>query len=108
MAEPDEVPVLLVRQMKVNGAEAAVASSQQPAPSPADDASSKSRSATRAWRLLMARIARLVRRFAAERAARRAIRELEAMHELELRDLALYRDDIRRVVLEGRWNTSRR
>ena len=50
----------------------------------------------------LAWIARLARRLAAERTRRRAIRELEAMSELELRDLAICRDDISRVVLQGR------
>jgi uncharacterized protein YjiS (DUF1127 family) len=49
-------------------------------------------------------IVRFLRRLAAERSARRAIRELEAMDDLELRDLAICRDDIRRVVLVGRGN----
>ena len=55
-----------------------------------------------AWRSLRERLARFLRAFAAERRARRAIRELQAMSDVELRDLSVHRSDIGRVVLRGR------
>jgi uncharacterized protein YjiS (DUF1127 family) len=51
-----------------------------------------------AWRWLIERIARFVRMLAAERTAPRAIRDLEANNDRELRDLGISRSDILRVV----------
>jgi uncharacterized protein YjiS (DUF1127 family) len=54
-----------------------------------------------AWRWLIERIARFVRMLAAERTARRAIRDLEAKSDRELRDIGISRSDISHLVRQA-------
>lgn len=51
-----------------------------------------------AWRWVIDRITYSVRRLAAERTARRAVRHLEGCTDQELRDVGIQRSDIPRVV----------